>query len=187
MSRLRCSLLLLLVACDVPAMTYDYGHDLRALTFNLHSSSVGVYPSRDVLDDPNNPFAEGGLAGESRWEVQSSDLSVAAYYAWATWLTQEPTGEAQFYTASNLQQIYLRGLADSEDLYYVRELAIAGFTVQLETFPDAVTYDASGSIAYALSPLSYAAIEELGGIPPDGWTSFTDPDGNIVVIQTGGE
>lgn len=186
MSRLRCSVLLL-AACDVPALTYDYGHDLTALTFNLHSDSVGVYPSQDVLDDPNNPFAEGGLAGESRWDIQSSDLSVAAYYAWATWLTQEPTGEAQYYTASNLKQIYQRGMADSDDLYYVRALAIAGFTVQLETFPDAVTYDVSGTIAYELSPLSYAAILELGGVPPAGWTSFTDPDGNLVLVRTGGE
>ena len=186
MSRSLCSVLLL-TACDPAPLSYDYGHDLKELSFNLYSDSVGVYPSTDVLDDPNNPFALDGLAGEVRWDLLSADHSVAAYYAWATWLTQQPTGEAQYYTAFNLHQVYARGLASSEDLYFVRVLAIAGYSAQLEHFPDAVSYDVTGTFSFPLSPLSYAAIELLGGDPPPGWASVTDADGNTVVFQTGGE
>lgn len=186
MSKLRCSVLFVM-GCDPAALTYDIGHDLKDLSYSLYTETTGIYPSTDVLDDPNNPFALGGLAGEVRWDLQSADHVVAAYYAWATWLTQQPSGEAQYYTAFNLQQIYARGLADSEDLYFVRELAIAGYTAQMVIFPDAVSYDATGTFSFALSPLSFAAIESLGGETPPGWASVTDADGNTVVFQTGGE
>ena len=121
-------LMVTLIGCETPtAATYFYGTPLDEVTFNLHSLTMGVYPDESVIDDPNNPFASGGLDGDLRWEVTSGGLPVATFYAWATWLTYQPTGEAQFYTASALHAIYDLALCEDAELYYVRGLALDGY------------------------------------------------------------
>lgn len=177
-------MLLLLAACQTPnPATYHYGVPLDEVSFNLYSLSMGVYPDESVLDDPNNPFAAGGLDGDLRWDITAGGLPVATFYAWATWLVYQPTGEAQFYTASSLHSIYDLALAETNDLYYVRQLAIDGYQTVLDSFPDAVTYDATGTIAYPLAPLAYAGIEDLGGTVQGSWVQVTGDDGSTIVVQ----
>ncbi|MFT5680962.1 MAG: hypothetical protein ACI8RZ_001868 [Myxococcota bacterium] len=184
-SRCRALLPLALAGCaQIAPAEYDYGTDLETLEYNLYSLSAGVYPSTDVLDDPNNPFHRG-VGIETKWEIQSADLPIAGYYAWATWLTGQPNGEAQFYTAVNLHAIHDRGLADPDDLYYVRLIALDAYQTVLDMFPDAVTYDATGTIAYELAPQAYAGIEALGGVVAGDWTLITNDDGSTVLIPGG--
>ena len=142
-----------------------------------------MYPSTEILRDPNNPF--DGIGAETKWDIQSADLPIASYYAWGTWMTQEPTGEAQFYTALNLHAIHDRDLADPDDLYYVRQIAIDGYQTMLDEFPDAVTYDATGTIAYELAPQAYAGIVALGGVVEGDWVLITNKDGSTTLINTG--
>lgn len=177
-------LMVTLIGCETPtAATYFYGTPLDEVTFNLHSLTMGVYPDESVIDDPNNPFASGGLDGDLRWEVTSGGLPVATFYAWATWLTYQPTGEAQFYTASALHAIYDLALCEDAELYYVRGLALDGYQSVLDNFPDSVTYDATGTIAYNLAPLAVSGIEALGGAVEGGWIVITNDDGSTVVVQ----
>jgi hypothetical protein len=184
-SRCRVLPLLALTGCaEIEPAEYDYGLDLDNLTYNLFTLSTGVYPSADVLDDPNNPFTRG-VGRQTKWDIQSADLPIASYYAWATWLTGEPTGEAQFYTALNLHAIYDRRLADPDDLYYVRLIALDAYQTVLDEFPDAVTYDATGTIAYDLAPSAYAGIQALGGVVEGDWVLITNADGSTVLIQGG--
>ena len=174
-------LLPLLVGClDEPAR-YLYGQDLDDLELELWTRSVGVYPDTSILEDPNNPFVSGGY-GDLRWDLTADAAWVPAFYAWGTHLAYEPSGEAQFYTAGSLGQIHARRQADPEDLYFVRALAIAGYQALLDDFPDSVTYDATGTIAYRLAPLAYQAILDLGGEPQGDWILVPTEDGGYTVV-----
>lgn len=173
-----------LAGCDTPTASYDYGVQLNDVEFNLHSVEMGVYPSLDVLADPANPFAATGMGRETKWDILSYEAWPAAFYAWATFLTQEPTGEAQFYTATAAANLYAYRDCEPDDLYYVRQIAIDGFQVVLDEFPDSVTYDVTGTYAYPLAPLAYQGIVGLGGVPR-GWALVTGEDGTQAVVPIG--
>lgn len=170
-----------LTACDTPTAQYDYGFDLDEVEFALYTTEVGVYPSTDALTDPSNPFAANGMGSEAKWEILAAEAWPAVFYAWATYLTQEPTGEAQFYTASAAANIYVYRDCEPQDLYYVRQIAIDGFQAMLDEFPDAVTFDASGTFSYPLAPLAFQGIVDLGGVP-EGWALVTGDDGTQTVV-----
>ena len=82
----------------------------------------------------------------------------------------------QFYAALNLQLIYDRELAPADRREWVRAQAIRGFQTVLDVFPDSVTWDASGTIAYDLATMAYKAIVALGGVP-EGWILVETADG----------
>ncbi len=63
----------------------------------------------------------------------------------------------------------------------VRDRAIRGFQAMLDHFPEAVTYDVTGTIAYELATPSVKAILELGG-EPVGWILVMGPDGTTVAV-----
>ena len=172
-----------LPACieDAP---YYYAEKITERSFQLYHEDVGIYPNTIVLQDPNNPFAKFTIGRDTRWQIQSSGDSVAAFYAWASILTKEVTGEHQFYVALNLQNIYESRNASEEDLPYIRDLAIRGFQNVLDYFPKSVTFDRSGKIAYALATSAYQAIIELGAVPKGGWSLLSDADGNVSAVQT---
>lgn len=157
----------LLLACvDEPADWY-YGEDLKDLTIVPISWDEGVYPDTSVLDDPNNPFAEGpsvGIDSDIKWEILSTDCT-PGFYAFATALAYTPNGELQFYTAKCLQTVYESALLAPEHTYWGWSAAIRGYQVVLDSFRSDVTYDATGTIPYALAPLAYDAILSLGGTP----------------------
>ena len=152
------------------------GVDLDAVEFHVCGPDMGVHPDDSVLIDPDNPFRELALGGETRWDVQSTGSTVAAFYVWATISARSPHGEAQYYASLNLHAIVDRELADEADRPVARELAIRGYQSLLDHFPDSVTYDATGTIAYELATPSYLAIVDLGGTP-EGWILVDTPDG----------
>lgn len=166
---MRILTLTLLAACAPEPATWRTGEDLRDLRFDPYTADVGVYPDTSILDDPNNPFADGlDPNGDLKWQVNDSGCD-RAVYSWATALAIQPMGEHQFYTAGCMQDLYEGGRVADEDLYLVWTLAVRGYEAILEEFPDDVTYDATGTIAYPLAPLAEQALLDLGATqaPPE--------------------
>ncbi len=159
------------------------GTPLPGAPLVLYSSDVGVHPDRSVLDDPANPFAQGELSDATVWDLQRSGGNVTAFYAWATATARGASGERQYYTALDLKAIYLQSQADPDDLPQVRALAIRGFQAMLDYFPAAVTYDATGTIAYELATPCVEAILDLGGEVTGGWVLITGADGRTVAVR----
>jgi hypothetical protein len=172
--------LLVLSGCATDGTPWT-GEVLPAAPLVLTSRNEGVHPDRSVLDDPANPFADGELTDGTVWQLQANGGAVAAFYAWATANARGATGERQYYASLDLKTVYERGHAADADLPLVRDVAIAGFQAVLAYFPDAVTYDASGTIAYELATPSVLAILELGGTV-DGWVLVMTPDGRTVAV-----
>lgn len=170
----------LLAACAADGAPW-VGEGLPAAPLVLVSPTEGVHPDRSVLDDPANPFVDGELTNATIWQLQSNGGAVAAFYAWATANARGATGERQYYAALDLKTIHERGLTADADLLLVRDVAIGGFQAVLSYFPKAVTWDASGTIAYELATPSVLAILELGGTV-DGWVLVTTPDGRTVAV-----
>jgi hypothetical protein len=176
--------ILALASCAVEPPEYDYGMSLSRVAFNLYSEDMGVHPSMDVLADPGNPFALSGVSVEGKWQILEAGHWPATFYAWATVLTAEATGETQFYTALSAQQIYERRDCDSQDLYYVWQIAVDGYQTVLDEFSDSVTYDATGTVAYPLAPIAFANMEALGATP-QGWVMVEGQDGTVTVVPIG--
>jgi hypothetical protein len=170
------------LACLEPG-DYRYGTNITGLTWALYNENVGVHPHPDVLLDPNNPFAESGISDEMKWEVEQSGGHAAAFYSWATLLAQRPSGEHQFYAAKRLQGLLRTGEVPGDESDSVRQMAIRGYQALLDYFPDSVTYDATGTIAYRLATLAYQAILELGGVPQGDWVLVTLPNGDVQAVQ----
>lgn len=163
------------------APQYVYGYDLSEQRLNLHALDMGVHPSTTVLLDPNNPFRYDGVGAETKWDILSYGNNATTFYAWATLLASQATGEHQYYTATALQKIYQSEEVSPAELPYVRDMAIAGFEALLEYFPESVTFDADFS--FRLAPLAYDAIIDLGGAPPPGWAVVQTGDGTFDVIR----
>lgn len=173
---------LILASGCVDAPPYYYAERVIGQTFVPYDETVGVHPDQTVLLDDDNPFQGTAPGLETKWEIEASGDPVFAFYSWATLLTREPTGEHQFYAALNLQRIYQTGRAAEDDLPAVRDLAIDAFTSVLENFPDSVTYDPTGTIAFNLATPAYQGIVALGGVP-QGWTLVTT-EGGVVAVKT---
>jgi hypothetical protein len=71
---------------------------------------------------------------------------------------------------TNLLAVYQNGEASQLELPRVREQAIRAYQSVLDNFPDAVTYDATGTFAYDLVTPAYKGITEMGGTVQGGWT-----------------
>jgi hypothetical protein len=170
----------LCAACAADGTPWN-GEGLPVAPLVLHTPDTGVHPDRSVLDDPANPFAQGELTDATVWQLQSNGGAVAAFYAWATANARGASGERQYYTALDLKTIYDRGMSYDTDLPMIKDVAIRGFQAVLTHFPDAVTYDATGTIAYELVTPSVVAILELGGTA-DGWVLVMTPDGRTVAV-----
>jgi hypothetical protein len=177
-------LTLLLAGCEIPPPEYQFGFNLTGLTLELYSDDVGVHPHLDVLVDPNNPFAEYGVGAETKWDILAQGGNVGGFYAWATVLANEPTGEAQFYTAIKLRDIYTVGEVSQEDLPRVRNLALRGFQAVLDAFPESVTYDATGTISARLATFAYNEITALGGRVQGDWVLVQTPSGGTEAVRS---
>jgi hypothetical protein len=158
------------------------GDEVPGAPLRFSSDDEGVHPDTSVLDDPANLFATGALTDDTVWQLQTSGGNVAAFYAWATALAGGATGERQYYTALDLKAIFELDQADADDLPVVKDRAIRGFQAMLDYFPDAVTYDATGTIAYELATPAVVAIEDLGGVAV-GWVLVATEDGGVVAVR----
>ncbi|HCH63462.1 MAG TPA: hypothetical protein DFR83_11695, partial [Deltaproteobacteria bacterium] len=136
---------LLLSACEAKPGEWRMGEQLTELRFSPFTGNVGVHPDTSILDDPDNPFV-GAIDpnGDLKWDLNDSGCDRAAY-SWATVLAVQPTGEHQYYTASCMQQLYEGGRVADEDLFLVWTLAVRGYEEILLSFPDSVTFDATGT------------------------------------------
>jgi hypothetical protein len=161
---------------------YLYGRDFSNLAFHAYAPNVGVYPDRSILDDPNNPFAGDPPTDDGKWLLEANAGPVAAFYSWATLDADNPNGEAQFYAAHDLQQIFRTGQASADELVVAQDLAIRGYQSVLDHFPTSVTYDASGKIAFSLATMACQGIIGLGGTPK-GWKLVKAEDGSDVAVR----
>ena len=159
------------------------GEGLSEVGFHLSGPDMGVYPDTSVLEDEHNPFAGCDIGETTKWEIQSGSSPVVAFFAWATLTARRPTGEHQYYAAANLKAIYTGKLAGPDELAVARELAIRGFQAVLDHFPESLTYDASGTIAYDLATWAYLGIVELGGEVSGGWVLVETADGGKRAIK----
>lgn len=158
--------------------TYFYGYDLSTLkTFQPQDKSEGIYPSDLVLDNPQNPFSQIQPSATTKWELENSSLTVA-FYGWASVLAFEPTGENQFYTATNLKAIYQKEECDPNNLEQIKEMAIDAYISVLINFPASISYLADGETSFPLAPLAEQGISELGGELPSGYR--TDASDEVV-------
>lgn len=188
MKRLRRALCLALglaaaCACAEPA-EHLYGERIADLQFELCDPTMGVHPSQTVLDCPANPFT-AGVGAETKWRIQTAGGPVAAFYAWATLLALQPTGEHQYYAAAALKGIYLAAEADQGELETVRRMAVAGFQAVLDDFPDSVSYDTTGTVPFRLATPAYRAIVELGERPKGGWVLVPTSDAGEQAVRIG--
>jgi hypothetical protein len=172
---------LALTACGEPAQ-YRFGFNATGLRFTPYSASEGIFPSQSVLADPQNPFRTYPLSKDTKWNLQSGGASVAAFYAFATALTGEPTGENQFYAAKNLALVaQSNALADPSQRDAVLQQAINGYQAMLDFFPDAVSFDATGTTSFRLATPAYTAIRALGGKVKGDWLLVTTKTGEEAV------
>ena len=161
------------------------GEPLSSTMLHLISASEGVYPDQSVLVDPANPFALGALADPTVWKIQSNGNLVGAIYAWATACARGATGERQYYTALDLKAIYESAQAPAEELPAIRDRAVRGFQTVLDSFPDSVTYDATGTIAWDLATPCVEDILALGGTVQGGWVIVQKEDGGKRAVRPG--
>ncbi len=169
----------LLLACTDAVATWEVGEDLTALDVVLVAPDEGVHPSVSVLDDPGNPFDARVLG--VKWEILASDCA-PGFYAFATALAVQPTGEHQYYTAWCMQQLVDAARLRAEDDAVGWRIAVSGYQQVLDAFPGSVTYDATGTYAWPLAPLAYAGIVAMGATPI-GWTEVEYTDGNPVIVR----
>jgi len=162
---------------------YLYGRDFTNLEFQAFSANEGVYPDRSILDDPNNPFSTDPPTDDGKWVLEANAGPVAAFYSWATLNAINPYGEAQYYTAHDLQQIFRTGQASADQLPAARDLAIRGYQAVLDNFPTSVTYDLTGKIAFSLATMAYQGIVGLGGTVQGGWVLIKAEDGSDHAVR----
>lgn len=162
---------------------YLYGRDFSNLAFHAFSPDEGIYPDRTVLEDPNNPFATDPPTDDGKWVLEANAGPVAAFYSWATLDADSANGEAQFYAAHDLQQIFRTGQASADELPVAQDLAIRAYQSVLDHFPTSVTYDVTGKIAFSLATMAYEGIVGLGGTVQGGWKLIKAEDGSDVAVK----
>lgn len=177
-------LFLALAACGPPAQ-YRFGTNVTGLRFKPVDATEGVYPSTSVTRDPANPFRfagpnlknqpDGGIG--TKWQLLGSVGGVPAFYAFATALAGEPSGENQLYTAQMLGEIAQSGAFDDEVTEaQVRSMAIAGYRASLDFFPNSVSYLGDGVTFFSVDALAYQGAVGLGS-PMRGYQLVEGTDG----------
>lgn len=176
------ALLLTLGACGDDS-DYQFGSNISSLKFELYSDDEGIFPSDVVLSNPRNPFRKEVISADTKWKILASGGNAGAFYAWATLLAREPTGEHQYYTATKLRDIYNSHEVEGPDNETVRTMAIAGFQAVLDFFPDSLTFDATGTQTFRLATPALIGILDLNGDVQGGWILVTDANGELVAIK----
>lgn len=175
-------LVLLTLGCEAAPPTHRFGLQLTGVTFQFVDKTEGIHPSQTVLDNPNNPFRDVSISDTAKFDILTGGGSAGGFYAWATLLARVPTGEHQFYAANKLDEVYLSGEVTVTQRETVRQMAIGAYQAVLDHFPNSVSYDATGTVAYRLATPAYKAIVALGGQVKGGWVLVkTATDGEEAV------
>ncbi len=168
--------------CEIDPAEFRFGEQLSAVQFNLFDIDMGVFPSEVVLNDPNNVFAESAPSVDAKFAILGDASTPAAFYAWATLLAIQPTGEHQFHTAQLLEVLAESGQVDEVDRPVVRDMAIRGYQAVLDFFPSDVSFiDEGGTNFFRVVTPSYFGIIRLGGVPLGNWVVVETPNGEEVL------
>lgn len=187
-SHIKClslGLVVLAAACG-DTQEYRFGFNTTGIQFELFSETEGIHPSEVTLDNPRNPFREFNIGEDTKYDILTDGGNAAAFYAWATLLAGQPTGENQFYTATKLRDIFQANEVAQEDRETVRQMAIEGFQRVLDCFPDSVRFDVTGTFSTRLATPAYREILELGGVPQGDWVLVENSNGNPTVVRSTG-
>ena len=187
-SHIKClslGLVVLAAACG-DTQEYRLGFNTTGIQFELFSETEGIHPSEVTLDNPRNPFREFAIGEDTKFGILDDGGNAGAFYAWATVLAGQPTGENQFYTATKLRDIFQANEVAQEDRETVRQMAIEGFQRVLDCFPDSVRFDVTGTFSTRLATPAYREILELGGVPQGDWVLVENSNGNPTVVRSTG-
>lgn len=186
----RCRWVLLVLLLSASACGDDgefrFGENLSGLQYEFFDMEEGVHPSKVVLKNRRNPFRNSAVGAETKWDILANGGNAGAFYAWATLLAREPTGEHQFYTATKLRDIFNAGEIEGPDRQKVREMAIAGFQAVLDDFPDSVTFDSTGTQTFRLATPALQGILDLNGDVNGDWVLVVDQNGDLVAVKGAG-
>lgn len=180
-------LALSMVACacgDDPDAVF--GENISGLRFEFFHNDEGIHPSKVVLNNPRNPFRFVGVGQDTKFAILDGGGNAGAFYAWATLLANAATGEHQFYTAIKLRDIYESGEVEGPDRERVRQMAIRAFQAVLDDFPDAVTFDITGTQRFRVATPSFIGILDLNGDVEGDWILVLDDEGNPVAVKGAG-
>jgi hypothetical protein len=182
---LSLGLVVLAVACG-DTQEYRFGFNTTGIQFELFSETEGIHPSEVTLDNPRNPFREFVIGEDTKFDILDSGGNAGAFYAWATVLAGQPTGENQFFTAIKLRDIYEANELPEEERETVRRMAVNGFQAVLDCFPDSLLFETTGTFSFRLATLAYEEILDLGGLPQGDWILVTDSRGDPSVVRSTG-
>ena len=149
-------------------------------SWTYNNEPPGVRHIGPMAQDFNAAF---GVGADPRWDLVGAGFWIPAFYAWGSDLAMVPEGERQFYTALCAQNLYILELADDADVVWTREIAIGGYQSMLDHFPEARSYDESGTFSWPLAPLAIQGIQDLGGTVEGGWVLVESADGELVAVQ----
>jgi len=184
-SWLLLALLLSASACGDDS-EFRFGKNISGLKFEFFNESEGIHPSKVVLENPRNPFRNVIIGQDTKWEILAGGGNAGAFYAWASILAREPTGEHQYYTATKLRDIYDAREVEGAVRETVRQMAIAGFQTVLDDFPDSVTFDATGTQTFRLATPALLGILDLNGDVKGDWVLVLDQNGNPIAVKGAG-
>ena len=188
-SHIKClfvGLALLAAACGGDNEQYRFGFNTTGVQFELFSETEGIHPSKVTLDNPRNPFREFAIGEDTKFDILDDGGNAGAFYAWATVLAGQPTGENQYYTATKLRDIFFANEVPQQDRQIVRQMAINGFQRVLDCFPNSVFFDTTGTFSRRLATPAYLEILELGGAPEGDWILVEDTNENPTAIRSTG-
>ncbi len=163
-----------------------FGVNLSGLTYQFFDETEGVHPSTAVLDNPRNPFRFLGISDTTKFAILGGGGNAGAFYAWATLLVRQPTGEHQFFTANKLRDILEAGEVEGPNRETVRQMAINGYQAILDDFPDSVIFDSTGTQFFRLATPAVIGILDLNGEVFGDWVLVPDQNGDLVAIKGAG-
>ena len=182
---LSLGLVVLAVAC-ADTEEYRFGFNTTGIQFELFNETEGIHPSEVTLDNPRNPFREFIIGADTKFDILDDAGNAAGFYAWATVLAGQPTGENQFYTATKLRDMFLANEVPEEDREIVLRMAINGFQRVLDCFPNSVFFDTTGTFSRRLATPAFLEILDLGGAPEGDWVLTEDTNGNPTAVRSTG-
>lgn len=186
----RCRWILLVLLLSASACGDDgefrFGENISGLQYEFYDIKEGIYPSTVVLENRRNPFRNAAIGTDTKWEILAGGGNAGAFYAWATLLARQPTGEHQYYTATKLRDIYNAGEVEGPTLDLVRQMAIAGFQAVLDEFPDSVTFDSTGTQTFRLATPALMGILDLNGDVKGDWVLVLDQNGDPIAVKGAG-
>lgn len=131
------AILILLMGCEVKDGTpMEMTPIPTDNALNLYGENEGLYPDTNVLNNPENPFANADVNMDNVWDMQDLCPSAKAkFYLWATLLAKIPRGEHQYFTALSLHELYNEGGSEN-----AKEQAKKAYRAVLDHFYNSETW-----------------------------------------------